>query len=107
MALATFIGVSTINAPATSANVLDSTESSSIEATTPKILGYFKVTSTIGANVRSGPGTQYSIIGVGNYGQDLLFWGDQKRDSSGTWWYQVQANNGRVGWISGETGYLF
>jgi uncharacterized protein YraI len=47
------------------------------------------------ANIRSGPGTAYAVIGQARKGQKLAVTG---RDSAGKWW-QVDLN-GRPGWIS-------
>lgn len=53
-----------------------------------------KVTSTVSLNVRSGPGTSYSIIGKLN-GGDIV---ELKAKSSG--WYKVKLSNGTTGWVS-------
>lgn len=53
-----------------------------------------KVTSTVSLNVRSGPGTSYSIIGKLN-GGDVV---ELKAKNSG--WYKVKLSNGTTGWVS-------
>ncbi|MDB0440529.1 ligand-binding protein SH3 [Clostridioides difficile] len=53
-----------------------------------------KVTSTVSLNVRSGPGTSYSVIGKLN-GGDVV---ELKAKSNG--WYKVKLSNGTTGWVS-------
>ncbi|WP_165478514.1 C40 family peptidase [Clostridioides difficile] len=53
-----------------------------------------KVTSAVSLNVRSGPGTSYSIIGKLN-GGDVV---ELKAKSNG--WYKVKLSSGTIGWVS-------
>lgn len=50
-------------------------------------------------NVRSGAGTEYSIIGKLYAGQTVDYTGTSKKGSSGRLWYQVNYNN-QLGWVS-------
>jgi N-acetylmuramoyl-L-alanine amidase len=50
-------------------------------------------------NFRSGPGTNYSIIGVLSYGTRLTVLGSA-RDGQARTWYRVRAPSGRVGWVA-------
>ncbi|MCB0111323.1 MAG: SH3 domain-containing protein, partial [Caldilineaceae bacterium] len=50
-----------------------------------------------GMNVRSGPGTNYSIIGAAQAGDQYVITG---KDNSGGWW-QVDFN-GQSGWLFGQ-----
>jgi len=53
--------------------------------------------TTQGMNVRSGPGTNYSIIGAAQSGEQYVITG---KDPSGAWW---QVNyNGQAGWLFGQ-----
>ena len=48
-------------------------------------------------NLRSGPGTEYPVIGWAVYGDELVLL------STGTQWYQVQiVKNGKIGFMSKE-----
>lgn len=53
--------------------------------------------TTQGMNVRSGPGTNYSIIGAAQAGEQYVITG---KDPSGAWW-QVTFN-GQSGWLFGQ-----
>ncbi|MCC0629008.1 SH3 domain-containing protein [Clostridioides sp. ES-S-0108-01] len=53
-----------------------------------------KVISTVSLNVRSGPGTSYSIIGKLN-GGDVV---ELKAKNNG--WYKVKLSSGTTGWVS-------
>lgn len=46
------------------------------------------------ANLRSGPGTQYKVLGKANYG-DLLKTLEKRAD-----WVRVQRDSGEKGWVS-------
>lgn len=50
-----------------------------------------------GMNVRSGPGTNYSIVGAAQSGDQYIITG---KDPSGAWW-QVDYN-GQAGWLFGQ-----
>lgn len=56
-----------------------------------------KVIASTSLNIRSGGGTNYSILGKANYGQvvELL-----EKSSNG--WYKVKLSSGLVGWASGQ-----
>jgi uncharacterized protein YgiM (DUF1202 family) len=73
----------------------------------PRTSGIFKVTAKSGANIRSGSGTNYSIVATARYGAELTFCNATRVDSSGVKWYKVQAEFSSVqGWISSTTGTL-
>lgn len=71
----------------------------------PRIAGMVVVTSSSGANIRSGPGTNYRKIGAANYGAELYYAYETKKDSSGVNWHLVQWGNS-TGWISSQVGRL-
>lgn len=73
----------------------------SVTIVKPMTAGYVTITSTSGANVRSGPGTNYSIVGTANYGE-VLEYNDAKSDSSGVIWYQVARKGIIIGWVSSQ-----
>lgn len=58
-----------------------------------------KVTSTSGAKIRSGPGTNFGVVGTANYGANLRYQQDSTFDSEGYGWFKVLAPNGKIGWI--------
>lgn len=58
------------------------------------------VTALANVNIRSGPGTEYDIIGVLQAGQSAEVVG---RNPALTWWViKMAAVNNRQGWVSGE-----
>ncbi|WP_010293517.1 SH3 domain-containing protein [Clostridium senegalense] len=68
----------------------------------PREAGSFIVTADIGANIRSGPGTNYSILTAVPRG--TILWRMNYGPTNG--WYKVRTDNGRyVGWIHQSTGY--
>lgn len=72
----------------------------------PKLAGMFTVTAKSGANIRSGPGTNYKIVATARYGAELDYC-YEKKVVSGVTWYKVKAEFSTVeGWISGTTGVL-
>lgn len=71
----------------------------------PQTAGMVTIVSTSGANVRSGPGTNYSIIGTASYGAELVFYGNTARDGSGVLWFQVEYGSG-TGWVSSSVAIL-
>lgn len=73
---------------------------------TPKLAGMFTVTAKSGANIRSGAGTNYSIVATARCGAELTYCGE-KKVVSGITWYKVWNESETVkGWISGTTGVL-
>lgn len=56
-----------------------------------------RATASQGMNVRSGPGTNYAILGAAQAGDSFVIKG---KDPTGTWW-QVDYN-GRDGWVFGQ-----
>jgi hypothetical protein len=52
---------------------------------------------TTQANIRSGPGTEYSLLGTSNPGDQFRITG---KNPAGTWW-EIDYN-GRTGWVFGE-----
>lgn len=52
-----------------------------------------------GNNIRSGAGTDYSIVGVANEGDTFVIV-DVREGSTGKDWYKIQLANGKYGWIS-------
>ncbi len=56
------------------------------------------VTATDGLNVRSGPGTSYSVLGTLLYGTTITILGTEQ-DSSGSDWYKINYNSS-TGYIS-------
>lgn len=58
------------------------------------------VTAAVNANVRSGPGTAYDIVGALNLGQTATVAG---RNDASTWWYiDYPAGSGNHAWIAGS-----
>ena len=57
-----------------------------------------QVVSSIIVNIRSGPGTNYPVIGSLPPGNPLVAVG---RNEQGNWW-QVQLGEGAVGWVAGS-----
>lgn len=57
------------------------------------------VTSTTNANVRSGPGTAYDIVGALALGQTAVIAG---RNDTATWWYIHYPSAGSYAWIAGS-----
>jgi uncharacterized protein YraI len=55
-----------------------------------------QVVASITVNVRSGPGTNYPVIGSLSPGNSLLVTGQNEQ---GTWW-QVQPVEGPIGWVA-------
>jgi uncharacterized protein YgiM (DUF1202 family) len=72
----------------------------------PKIAGMFTVTAKSGANIRSGAGTNYSIVATARYGADLTYCGEKKVVSGVTWYKVLNESETVKGWISGTTGFL-
>jgi len=64
---------------------------------TPRSQGSVVVTAKSGANIRSGPGTGYSIIGTLAYGDDTPY---AYQSSNG--WYKIEWGSS-YGWISSST----
>jgi hypothetical protein len=52
---------------------------------------------TTQANIRSGPGTEYNLLGTSNPGDQFRITG---KNQAGTWW-EIEYNGG-VGWVFGE-----
>ena len=50
-------------------------------------------------NVRTGPGTEYAIIGVMYAGETADYTGTSKKASNGRLWYQINYYN-NIGWVS-------
>jgi uncharacterized protein YgiM (DUF1202 family) len=71
----------------------------------PRLAGIVTVTSTSGANVRSGAGTNYSIVGTASYGEDLYYYGTTKTGTDGVKWYQVEWGSSYA-WISSSVSRL-
>ncbi len=57
------------------------------------------VTATVNANVRSGPGTAYDIVGALLLGQTATIIG---RNDAYTWWYISYPSTGNYAWIAGS-----
>lgn len=57
------------------------------------------VTATVNANVRSGPGTAYDIVGSLALGQTAAIVG---RNDAYTWWYINYPSTGGYAWIAGS-----
>jgi hypothetical protein len=96
----TIIGFNTANASTLiESNTADTStlKSSTTSIITPKIAGMVTVTSSSGANIRRGPGTNYSKIGAANYGAELDYAGVSQKDSYGTTWYKVHGVVDMVG----------
>lgn len=66
-----------------------------------KPLGHYYATVIVagGANIRSGPGTNYSIVTTASYGETLKLLQDSRIDSYGYQWLKVEKSNGLWGWI--------
>ena len=60
-----------------------------------------KVKATGNANVRTGPGLEYGIIGSISKGDTLKYLGTAKKDDRGVRWYKVKFS-GQSGWISSK-----
>lgn len=60
-----------------------------------------KVKATGNANVRTGPGLEYGVIGSISKGDTLTFLGTAKKDDRGVRWYKVKFS-GQSGWISSK-----
>ena len=56
------------------------------------------VTAITDANVRSGPGTEFAVVGRTIAGFSATYTGEKKKDSQGRTWYRVKWNN-KSGWI--------
>lgn len=98
------IGTSTANATELENNQTNKNEIIDIQ---PRIAGLVRVTSTSGAYIRSGAGTNYRVVATANYGAFLVYQGKDAKDSNGVVWYKVASENGRViGWISSQVGQL-
>ena len=65
-------------------------------ATTPVEGKRGKITASPRLNVRSGAGTNYSIVGKANYGEVV----DLVEKTNG--WYKIKLSNGTVGWGSSQ-----
>lgn len=63
--------------------------------------GGTKVRTTGSANVRRGPGLDYSIIGAVQEGTSLTYTGDTRKDDRGVAWYSVRYQ-GKAGWVSSK-----
>ena len=86
----------------TKAKNLEDTKIETKENIDSKEVGAFVVTAKSGANIRKGPGTQYSIIT--SVPKGTVLWRVKANPTNG--WYQVETENGRYrGWISSTTGY--
>jgi len=60
-----------------------------------------KVKATGNANVRTGPGLSYGVIGSISKGDTLTYLGIAKKDDRGVRWYKVKFS-GQNGWISSK-----
>ena len=105
--LAASISGVTFNTTAHAQEITNKDVSSVVEDNiNPKIAWIFTVTAKSGANIRSGPGTNYSIVATARYGAELKYCGD-KQVVAGVTWYKVRAEfSTKEGWISGTTGWL-
>ena len=56
------------------------------------------VVATAEANIRSGPGKQYPVVGTTIIGFDAKYLNKMEKDSSGRNWAKVSWNN-KTGWI--------
>ncbi len=54
------------------------------------------------ANIRSGPGTDYSVLNVAKRGERFLLTGEMLQPESGSFWYQIYVDlpNAETGWLS-------
>ena len=57
-------------------------------------------------NVRTGPGTNYDIIGTLYAGSTADYTGTSRTDGSGRLWYQINFYN-RVGWVSSRYASIY
>jgi uncharacterized protein YraI len=85
--------------------VKEATTKTTNSTVTPNTAGIFTVTAASGANIRKGPGTNYSIIGAVPKGTELQLASplSYKDTSGGTWYYVVYGT--KYGYISATTGY--
>lgn len=63
---------------------------------------YAKVIATSGANLRSGAGTNYSIVATASYGEVLQLLQESMTDSYGDNWFKVKKSNGAIGWVRAD-----
>lgn len=96
----TLFAVNTKAAASDTAATTVTTDKAKTISVSPMIAGIVTITSTSGANVRSGPGTNYSIIGTANYGAELTYAGVTQNG-----WYKV-AYGGGYGWVSSTVARL-
>lgn len=90
---------------ATIAKAEENKENTSIEITNveTKETGAFVVDAKSGANLRSGPGTNYRIIKA--FPRGTVLWRRQARPTNG--WYNVETEDGKyVGWMHESTGHI-
>lgn len=77
----------------------------SISVSGPFPIGEYCYAPDDGNNIRSGPGTEYSIVGVANAYEGFLIV-DSKPGSTGKDWYKIQLKDGTYGWISSGIVYI-
>lgn len=71
----------------------------------PRTAGVFTVTAKSGANIRKGPGTNYSKVTAVSKGTVLPLWSEEPSyDDDGNAWYAIKYK-GKKRWICDITGY--
>lgn len=68
----------------------------------PLGFNYATVIVTSGANIRSGPDTNYSIVATASYGERLNLVSGSATDSYGNQWLRVVKSNGVSGWVRAD-----
>lgn len=66
---------------------------------------YF-VVSVERANLRSGPGTEFNIVGHGNEGDKYIVSELNKPSGEDYYWYKIKTYNAGEIWVSGSVGYI-
>ena len=61
-------------------------------------MGKYKVTSSDGANIRSGAGADYELLGELDYGDIVIGYSTERADN-GKKWLQIKYN-GEYGWVA-------
>ena len=84
-----------ISSPTPVSEATEATEATATSTATPTPV-IPQVVASITVNVRSGPGTNYPVIGSLSPGNSLLVTGQNEQ---GTWW-QVQPVEGSIGWVA-------
>ena len=80
-------------------NVVELNEEALAEVAGGKSAKY--VLAVADANVRSGPGTEFAVVGHSVAGFSAKYTGEKKKDSKGKTWYRVTWS-GKSGWIRSD-----